>query len=266
LLKIGLFCAAGIKWKTTHTTIMNAHFNFSGKTALITGGVSGIGAATSLAFARAGASVIACGLTDAELDAARADKNFAGVRIEKLDVRDGAAVNALVGSLTQLDVVVHCAGMIARAAEHDPVRFAEVIDVNLNGGMRVSTAARPLLAQSKGAIVFIGSVMSYFGGPVQPAYSASKGGVKNLVMSLGCAYAAEGIRVNGVAPGWVITELSRGARENPERAAQINARIPMQRWADTAEIADPILFLCSDAARYITGSMLAIDGGYMSVG
>jgi NAD(P)-dependent dehydrogenase (short-subunit alcohol dehydrogenase family) len=245
---------------------MNAQFNFTGKVALVTGGVSGIGAATSLAFKRAGAQVIACGLTDTEITAARTNSDFAGVRIEKLDVRDGAAVTALIGGLTQLDCVVNCAGMIARAAEHEPVKFAEVIDVNVNGGMRVSTAARPLLAKSKGAIIFIGSVMSYFGGPVQPAYSASKGAVKNLVMSLGCAYASDGIRVNGVAPGWVITELSRGARENPERAAQINARIPMQRWASTDEIADPILFLCSDAARYITGSMLAIDGGYMSVG
>jgi NAD(P)-dependent dehydrogenase (short-subunit alcohol dehydrogenase family) len=245
---------------------MNAQFNFTGKVTLVTGGVSGIGAATSLAFKRAGAQVIACGLTEAEIAAARANPDFAGVRIEKLDVRDGAAVTALIGGLTQLDCVVNCAGMIARAAEHEPVKFAEVIDVNVNGGMRVSTAARPLLAKSKGAIIFIGSVMSYFGGPVQPAYSASKGAVKNLVMSLGCAYASDGIRVNGVAPGWVITELSRGARENPERAAQINARIPMQRWASTDEIADPILFLCSDAARYITGSMLAIDGGYMSVG
>jgi len=131
--------------------------------------------------------------------------------------------------------------------------------------MRVATAARPLLAQSKGAIVFIGSVMSFFGGPVQPAYSASKGAVKNLVMSLGAAYAADGIRVNGVAPGWVITELPRGARENPDRNAQIMGRIPMGRWAETAEI-DPILFLCSDAARYMTGTLVPVDGGYLSVG
>jgi NAD(P)-dependent dehydrogenase (short-subunit alcohol dehydrogenase family) len=245
---------------------MNAQFNYAGKTILITGGISGIGAATALAFDRAGAQVIACGLTDAEIATARDDAAFAKMRIEKLDVRDGAAVNALIGALPKLDVVVNCAGMIARAAEHDPVRFAEVIDVNLNGGMRVATAARPLLAQSKGSVIFIGSVMSYFGGPVQPAYSASKGAVHNLIMSLAAAYAVDGIRVNGVAPGWVITELSRGARENPQRNAQIMARIPMNRWAETAEIADPILFLCSDAARYVTGTLLTVDGGYCSVG
>ncbi|MBL8311081.1 MAG: SDR family oxidoreductase [Burkholderiales bacterium] len=245
---------------------MNTRFNFSGKVALVTGGVSGIGAAVSRAFAGAGAHVIACGVTDAELAAAQANTDFAAMRIERLDVRDDAAVRALVGGLAQLDYVVNCAGIIRRAQEHEPAAFAEVIDVNLTGGMRVATAARPLLAQSKGAVVFIGSVMSYFGGPVQPAYSASKGGVKNLVMSLAAAYAADGIRVNGVAPGWVITELSRGARENPERNAQIMSRIPMGRWADPAEIADPILFLCSDAARYVTGSLLPVDGGYISVG
>lgn len=245
---------------------MNTTFNFSGKVALVTGGVSGIGAAASLAFKRAGAKVIACGVTEQELNAARVNPDFAGVRCEALDVRHGDAVQRLIGSLDQLDFVVNSAGIIRRAAEHDPETFAEVIDVNLTGGMRVATAARPLLKQSKGAIVFIGSVMSYFGGPVQPAYSASKGAVKNLVMSLGAAYAPDGIRVNAVAPGWVVTELSRGARENPERNAQITSRIPMARWAETTEIADPIMFLCSDAARYVTGTMLPVDGGYISVG
>jgi NAD(P)-dependent dehydrogenase (short-subunit alcohol dehydrogenase family) len=85
-------------------------------------------------------------------------------------------------------------------------------------------------------------------------------------MSLAAAYAPEGIRVNAVAPGWVTTELSRGARENPERNAQIMSRVPVGRWADPAEIADPILFLCSDAARYVTGTMMTVDGGYTSVG
>ncbi len=245
---------------------MNIAFDFTGKVALVTGGVSGIGGAATLAFKRAGASVIACGITDSELAAARANPDFVGVRVERLDVRDDAAINGLIGSLPQLDFVVNSAGMIRRAAEHDPAVFAEVIDVNLNGGMRICAAARPLLAKSKGAIVFIGSVMSYFGGPAQPAYAASKGAVKTLVMSLGVAYAAEGIRVNAVAPGWVVTELSRGARENSERNAQIMARIPVARWAEPAEVADPIMFLCSNAARYVTGTMLPVDGGYMSVG
>lgn len=246
--------------------MLNFSFDFSGRTALVTGGVSGIGAAASLAFRRAGAHVIACGLTDEELAAARANPHFGGIDIRRLDVRDGDAVKALVGALPALDFVVNSAGLIRRAQEHDPETFAEVIDVNLTGGMRVCSAARPLLAASRGAIVFLASVMSFFGGPVQPAYSASKGAVRNLTMSLAAAYAAEGIRVNAVAPGWVVTNLSRGARENPERNAQIMSRIPVGRWADPAEIADPILFLCSDAARYMTGTVMLVDGGYASVG
>ena len=245
---------------------MNASFDFTGKTALVTGGVSGIGAATSLAFKRAGAHVIACGLTSEELDAARSDARFAGIGIRPLDVTDARAVPAFISGVAQLDYVVNCAGIIRREAEHDPETFAQVLDVNVNGGMRVTAAARPLLAQSKGAVVFIASVMSFFGGPKQPAYAASKGAVRNLTMSLACAYAAEGIRVNAIAPAWVITNLSRGARENPVRNAEIMSRIPLARWADTEEIADPILFLCSDAARYMTGTVMVVDGGYTSVG
>ncbi len=245
---------------------MNFRFDFSGKTALITGGTSGIGMAVSLAFKNAGATVVAAGLGEDELNAARANEQFRGIRIESLDVSNGIAVQQLVDSMPAVDYVVTCAGMIRRGVEHDPIEFAKVIDINLTGTMRVCAAARTKLAHSKGAVVMIGSVMSFFGGPAQPAYSASKGAIRNLTMSLGAAYATEGIRVNAVAPGWIITALSKGARDNPERYAQINARIPMNRWADTSEVADPILFLCSDAARYMTGTVMAVDGGYMSVG
>ena len=244
---------------------MNARFDFSGKVALVTGGVSGIGAATTFAFRRAGASVIACGHTAEELIAARADTRFEGIRIEKLDVTDQVAVDALFARIDALDVVVNCAGIIRREEEHDPAVFDQVLAVNVSGGMRVSAAARPLLARSAGSIVFIGSVMSFFGGPKQPAYSASKGAVRNLTMSLAAAYGHEGIRVNAVAPGWVLTNhLAHGARE--DRGDAIIARVALGRWAEPAEIADPILFLCSDAARYMTGTIMTVDGGYTSVG
>jgi NAD(P)-dependent dehydrogenase (short-subunit alcohol dehydrogenase family) len=186
--------------------------------------------------------------------------------VRRLDVTDLAAVNALVAGLPALDYVVTSAGIIQRGAEHQPQVFDRVLDVNVSGGMRVATAARPLLARRKGAVVFVASIMAFFGGPAQPAYSASKGAVRNLTMSLACAYAADGIRVNAVAPGWTLTELSRGARENPERNAHISSRIPLGRWAEPAEIADPILFLCSDAARYMTGTVMTVDGGYTSAG
>jgi NAD(P)-dependent dehydrogenase (short-subunit alcohol dehydrogenase family) len=163
-------------------------------------------------------------------------------------------------------VVVTSAGVIRRDSEHDPEVFDQVIDVNLSGSMRVASAARPLLAKTRGSIVLVGSVMSFFGGPRQPAYSASKGAIRNLTMSLACAYAADEVRVNAVAPGWVITDLSKGARENQERNAMILARTPMNRWAQPAEIADPVLFLASDAARFMTGTVMLVDGGYTSAG
>lgn len=245
---------------------MNFRFDFSGRTALVTGGVSGIGRAVALAFKAAGADVIACGLTDAELQAARSEAVFAGIRIERLDVTDKAAVRTLFEGLGKLDFLVHSAGLIRRDAEFEPDVFDSVLDVHVGGGMRVSHAARPLLAQSKGAVVFIASVMSFFGGPKQPAYSSAKGAIRNLTMSLGAAWAPEGIRVNAIAPGWVMTQLSRGARENAERNATIMARTPAGRWAEPDEIADPVLFLCSDAARYMNGSVVLVDGGYCSVG
>jgi NAD(P)-dependent dehydrogenase (short-subunit alcohol dehydrogenase family) len=245
---------------------MNFSFDYSGKRVLVTGGVSGIGRAVSLAFLAAGADVIACGVTEQELAAARSDPAFGRITVAALDVTDKAAVDALIGGLAGLDAVVTSAGIIRRDTEHDPEVFDQVIDVNLSGSMRVAAAARPLLARSKGSVVFVASVMSFFGGPRQPAYSASKGAIRNLTMSLACAYAADGIRVNAVAPGWVITDLSKGARENAERNAMILARTPMGRWAQPAEIADPVLFLCSEAARYMTGTVMLVDGGFTSVG
>ncbi len=108
--------------------------------------------------------------------------------------------------------------------------------------------------------------MSFFGGPRQPAYSASKGAVRNLTMSLAAAYAADGIRVNAVAPGWVVTEpVTRGARESRAQRDD-HARTPMGRWAQPAEIADPMLFLCSDAARYMTGTVMRSTAAITSVG
>ena len=244
----------------------HVQFNFSNQIALITGGVSGIGAATTLAFKKAGAKVIATGLTTHEIEAAKNNPDFSGIDIYQLDVTDRVSITNLVAQIDSLDYLVHCAGMILRDAEHEPDNFDKVLNVNVSGGMRVTHAMKPLLKKSKGAIVFIGSIMSIFGGPKQPAYSASKGAIKNLAMSLGAAYAVDGIRVNAIAPGFVMTDLSKGARDNPVRNQEILSRTPMARWADPSEIADPILFLCSDAARYMTGTLLIVDGGYCSQG
>jgi NAD(P)-dependent dehydrogenase (short-subunit alcohol dehydrogenase family) len=237
---------------------------FRDKVALISGGTSGIGAAIGNALAELGASVTVTGSTAAEADEARSRASFWVERSVTLDVRDGAAISAYFAPLLRLDILINCAGIIRRGEEHDPEVFAQVIDVNLNGTQRMCAAARSLLAKSKGCIVNTASLLSFFGGALVPGYSASKGGVAQLTKSLALAYAPEGIRVNAVAPGWIATPLTRELQDDPARNAAIVARTPLGRWGAPDDIAGAALFLCSPAAAFVTGAILAVDGGYMA--
>lgn len=230
---------------------------------LITGATSGIGAGIAAAFAAQGDRVTATGATAAEVEAARAKPDLAGVQVQQLDVRDGDAVKAFVGAFDTLDVVVNCAGVIGRGVEHDPEAFARTVDINLNGSMRVCTAARPLLAARRGCIINTASMLSFFGGGLVPGYSASKGGVAQLTKSLAIAYAADGVRVNAVAPGWIATPLTQPLQDDAQRSAVILGRTPLGRWGTPADVAGPVLFLASDAARFVTGVILPVDGGYL---
>lgn len=235
--------------------------------ALVTGGVSGIGRAISLALAQDGCHVVATGLTDDEIRRFQselpAEITREAISAVTLDVSSDSQVQQLAGSLTRLDILVNCAGTIRRGgAEHDPAVFCDVINVNLNGAMRMCAAVLPLLANSRGCVLNIASMLSYFGSGLVPAYSASKGGIAQLTKSLAIAWAPQGIRVNALAPGWIETPLTQPLVDSPERRQAIIDRTPLARWGTPDDVAPAAVFLCSNAAAFITGAILRVDGGY----
>jgi len=201
-------------------------------------------------------------VNDLEIAAIRSDSVLSQAQAHQLDVRDGDSVKELVNSLDNLDVLVNCAGVIRRSEELEPEVFASVVDINLNGTMRMCAAARPLLARTDGAIVNLASMLSFFGGGLVPGYAASKGGIAQLTKSLAIAYAGDGIRVNAIAPGWISTPLTAALQADPSRSRPILDRTPLRRWGKPADLLGGVLYLCSPTASFVTGTVLVIDGGY----
>ena len=218
-------------------------------TALITGAAGGIGGALLAAFRRAGYRTIGVDCAPAE-------------GVARLDVTDPAAVTAFAANLDTLAVLVNAAGVLRLGEEYDSSEFARVVEVNLTGTMRMAVACRAPLAEARGAIVNIASMHAIFGAPLSPAYAASKGGVVQLTKSLAVAWAEDGIRVNAIAPGWIETPMTVPARSDPARNRAILDRTPLGRWGTPDDIVGPALFLASDAASFITGAVLVVDGGY----
>jgi NAD(P)-dependent dehydrogenase (short-subunit alcohol dehydrogenase family) len=227
---------------------------------IVTGGARGIGFGIATAMLKAGYDVTATGLSAEEVAAVPQNKHLSAVR---LDVTRPESIAEVLARFDELAALVNCAGVIFRdGSEYDIDTFQKVIDVNLTGTMRMCLAARPKLAAARGAIVNTASMLSFFGGPLVPAYTASKGGVMQLTKSLAIAWAPDGIRVNAIAPGWIETELTRNIIADEARSSVILGRTPLKRWGEPADIGGAVVFLCSEEARFITGAILPIDGGY----
>jgi NAD(P)-dependent dehydrogenase (short-subunit alcohol dehydrogenase family) len=228
---------------------------------LVTGGTSGIGRAIAEAFAEDGCRVTVTGKTREEVEQALLFRE--NVQAYALDLIRPEDITTVTATLDRLDVLVNAAGMILRdGQEFDPANFAQVVDVNLNGTMRMCAAARELLFASRGCVINIASMLAFFGSGYAPAYSASKGGVAQLTKSLAIAWAPHGVRVNAIAPGWIETALTAPLLADAAKRDAITARTPLARWGQPADLAGAAQFLASPSAAFITGVILPVDGGY----
>jgi len=233
--------------------------DFTGRRALVIGGSSGIGLAIGRGFRDAGAEVSVTGTR------AREDygEDHAGLDFRRLDVADDAALKAFAAGFERLDVLVNCAGAVAyRRKEFELETFRRVMDVNLNGVLHACTLFRDRLRFSRGSIVNVASLAAFFGSRGNPAYGASKAAVVQLTKTLALAWAADGIRVNAIAPGWVPTKMTEVSQQNEAVNAAILARSPFGRWGEPREMAGAALFLASELASFVTGETLLVDGGY----
>lgn len=216
----------------------------------------GIGTAIARAFRDAGAQVRITGVEEAPIP----DEGF---DYTALNVTDTNAVNVFCQAIEHLDILVNCAAITRRGEEMDPNFFSHVLDVNLVGSLRCAEALHGVL--KGGCVINVASMYARFGSPRNPAYGASKAGVEQLTKSLAIAWADDHIRVNAIAPGFIVTEQSARAREDAAFTERVTARTPMGRWGQPDDIAGVALFLASDAARFVTGATIPVDGGYSVV-
>lgn len=245
-------------------------FDLTGRTAVVTGARRGIGRSMAEALAAAGADIIGVSAQQeadgGEVGAAvRAfGRSFEG---HAVDFRDREQVTAFGDSVRdRADILVNNAGTIRRAsaAEHPDEWWDEVIDVNLSSQFILSrTVGAGMLERGAGRIIFTASLLSFQGGINVPGYTAAKSGISGLIKALSNEWAGRGVTVNGIAPGYIATDNTEALRNDPQRSQELLARIPVGRWGRGEDLGGAAVFLSSDAAEYITGTVLPVDGGWL---
>jgi NAD(P)-dependent dehydrogenase (short-subunit alcohol dehydrogenase family) len=242
-------------------------FDFTGCRVLVTGGSSGIGTGIASAFAAAGADVVITG-TRGSTDDYDADLSRFGYL--RLRATEPGEIEAVAATFSDLDVLVNNAGasLPGGKSEHLPDVFEESVRINLFSAFRLASACKNLLGKSGldggGNVINLASMSSYFGIPIVPGYGAAKAAIVQMTKSLAVAWATDGIRVNAVAPGLIESAMTAVMKDHEALSRPHLDRTPMARWGTPEDIAGPVLFLASPAARFITGHTLAVDGGYLA--
>lgn len=247
------------------------YFDISGKKAIVTGAGRGLGEAIALGLAKAGADVaLVTNRTPADKSAAAiAEMGHKAITIQA-DVADRSKlpgiVERTVDELGGVDILVNNAGIIRRtpAVEHSYEDWQDVMDVNLNSVFVLcQLAGKHMIQQGSGKIINIASMLSYQGGITVPGYASSKHAVAGLTKALANEWAAKGLQVNAIAPGYMSTDNTEALREDPVRSTQILQRIPAGRWGTSEDLVGPAVFLASQASDYMNGHILAVDGGWL---
>ncbi|WGD48777.1 glucose 1-dehydrogenase [Bradyrhizobium sp. CB1650] len=249
-----------------------SRFDLRGKVAVVTGGNGGIGLGMARGLADAGADIAVVGRNEAKSKAAVEDLKQRGVKAIAVaaDVTDKAAIDAMVArvmrELGRIDILVNNAGMSIRKPPHELEldEWSKVLDTNLTSAFVCSKAAYPALkASGGGKVINIGSMMSIFGASFAPAYAASKGGIVQFTRACANAWAPDNIQVNAILPGWIDTDLTRGARQQVSGLHErVLARTPAGRWGDIDDFAGIAVFLASPASDFVTGTAIPVDGGF----